>query len=157
MLHKTIFYRPENLLSNRIDRAPRSQRVARAQVSWSSCPTCHNWSVLLNAELSNKLFEFMQLVKNSRSDPHPVKMLLQVPRSHQQQVKKRKLVFLQSSPDYCRFIEYRISHQNVSNLIIIFTFMIIRMNVTTGYKGVVGRTCKTDPNRCFSICFEGLL
>lgn len=63
--------RPENLLSNRIDRAPRSQRVARAQ---------------------------------------------------QQQVKKRKLVFLQSSPDYCR------------------------MNVTAGYKGVIGRTCKTDPN-----------
>ena len=23
-----------------------------------------------------------------------------------------------------------------------------RMNVTAGYKGVVGRTCKTDPNRC---------
>ena len=25
-----------------------------------------------------------------------------------------------------------------------------RMNVTAGYKGVVGRTCKTDPNRCLS-------
>jgi len=69
--------RPENLLSNRIDRAPRSQRVARAQG---------------------------------------------FPQQQQQQVKKRKLVFLQSSPDYCR------------------------MNVTAGYKGVVGRSCKTDPN-----------
>jgi len=38
------------------------------------------------------------------------------------QVKKRKLVFLQSSPDYCR------------------------MNTTSGYKGVLGRTCVTDPN-----------
>jgi len=73
--------RPENLLSNRIDRAPRSQRVARAQV-------------------------FPQ----------------------QQQVKKRKLVFLQSSPDYCRSPDLH------------------RMNATAGYKGVVGRTCKTDPN-----------
>lgn len=39
----------------------------------------------------------------------------------QQKVKKRKLVFLQSSPDYCR------------------------MNVTAGYKGVIGRTCESDP------------
>ena len=83
-------------------------------------------------------------------------MLHQVPRSHQQQVKKRKLVFLQSSPDYCRY-KNTISHQTFSDLIIIFTFMIIRMNVTAGYKGVVGRTCKTDPNRCLSIRFEGLL
>ena len=26
-----------------------------------------------------------------------------------------------------------------------------RMNATAGYKGVVGRTCKTDPNRCFFV------
>ena len=38
-----------------------------------------------------------------------------------QKVKARKLVFLQSSPDYCR------------------------MNATRGYKGVMGRTCETDP------------
>ena len=68
---KTINCRPENLLSNRIDRAPRSQRVARAQVSWL-WQTCQNWSFLLNAELSNKLVEFMQVVRNPRSDPHPL-------------------------------------------------------------------------------------
>ena len=52
-------------------------------------------------------------------------------------VKKRKLVFLKSSPDYCR------------------------MNVTAGYKGVMGRTCETDPTsadskaqirKCTSLC-----
>ena len=103
-----------------------------------------------------QVVEFIQVVKKkTQIRPHPVEML-QVPRSHQQQVKKRKLVFLQSSPDYCR-CKNKISQQTVSNLIIIFTFMIIRMNVTAGYKGVVGRTCKTDPNRCLSICFEGLL
>ena len=48
-------------------------------------------------------------------------------------------------------------HRNltVSNLIISFIFMIIRMNVTAGYKGVVGRTCKTDPNRCLFYLFWG--
>lgn len=57
----------------------------------------------------------------------------------QQKVKKRKLVFLQSSPDYCR------------------------MNATAGYKGVIGRTCETDPKspdpkgtirKCTKLCRE---
>jgi len=68
--------RPGSLLSNRIDRTSRAQRVARAQAAPA-----------------------------------------------EQRVKRRKLVFLASSPDYCR------------------------RNSTAGYRGVVGRTCTTDPNR----------
>ena len=99
---KTINCRPENLLSNRIDRAPRSQRVARAQVLVDHVQHVRIEVSFWTRNFKNKLFEFMQVVRNLKLDPHPVKMLLQVPRSHQQQVKKRKLVFLQSSPDYCR-------------------------------------------------------
>ena len=43
-------------------------------------------------------------------------------RRNSEKVKKRKLVFLQNSPDYCR------------------------MNATAGYKGMVGRVWETDPN-----------
>ena len=52
-------------------------------------------------------------------------------------MKKRKLVFLQPSPNYCR------------------------MNATAGYKGLVGRVCRTDPNspnqetkmkKCINMC-----
>ena len=32
-----------------------------------------------------------------------------------------------------------------------------RMNVTAGYKGVVGRTCKTDPNRFFIIVITNIV
>lgn len=98
--------RPENLLSNRIDRVPR-QRDRRAMEA----------------------------------------------RKVKKKVKKRKLVFLHSSPDYCR------------------------MNITAGYKvrhtarlgpshsplsqGVMGRTCQTDPasphsraqvRKCTNLC-----
>lgn len=43
-------------------------------------------------------------------------------RKNAEKVKKRKLVYMQKSPDYCR------------------------MNATAGYKGMVGRVWETDPN-----------
>ena len=74
-----------------------------------------------------------------------------------QRVKKRKLVFLHSSPDYCRYSPasllpiISVFPVNYLNISIIFCrspqYSLSRMNTSAGYKGVVGRTCETDPNR----------
>ena len=112
--------RPENVLSNRIDRAPRAQRVARAQV---------NLSCSFHA-FSSKFVPAASSLQASQA---------------KKKVKKRKLVFLQSSPDYCRSVGLptNIDHSQYD-----------RENTTAGYQGVVGRTCQTDPNRYSTIIYH---